>query len=999
LKEPIIKGEDMTAITNFPKNAVARLALICSGRGSRLTTVSTFALRYAGAYAILICVLLANVSSARAQGSRKDDIAFGASGRPIAGATITVCLNSATSTPCSPLATLYTDATLSTPSPNPFQADGLGDYHFYAAPGRYVVQVSGSGINTYTMNDMILPNDPSTPTFNSVTATSINLGGNLSVGGDASINGTLSAGTFAPSTISTRSLQVAGSSSFQGPRPWIDVTAHGADPAGAADSTAAIQAAINAACASPGGTVYLPAGSYKVLQPQTPSTAPVFRYPSGCVGLTLQGGSSGQAISLQFARPPMTSIGVFIGSNPNMAPVFLLNGSGSGEAVTFRDLEINGYNQAVQTYNLSNITFDHVCLSNQYTGQGLRTGSTETTDNAALAVYNTFWIWFRDGCLVPGATTTHATVPAAVFAFVGKGLQGNLGLFEFRDVVVSGGGFVMDCRDSAECPNGGGNIFFDDVFMENAVMPFYTVNNSAKGNVGGTPVFFNNVAQGDCPAGGLPFMSYNTGARPITGGVYFNNVAECSSGVPAVSVSSGSTLNEVTSINPEGTGAFWGTNSNGSINGTGMARLVTGTLFWGGNGAGCGSGEQSSLESGINQNSSCGLGEPVELPTVALAAPGSSFANFGCSATFGCLFGSGSNYSYESGTARNSTNTLDIELSAALPPTGITLTQTTGGTLVRGTTYFYSVQTLSAGSGNPHSAASNEVATTISSSNDAVTISWMAPAGFNPGSCNIYRATTSGGTINNRSSILVAKISNCTSTTRYTDTGGSSTASYNATSNKTIAPYFHFAPISGQTSVVNVPGYTGSPSGCATWSTPGLLTGTGADCGATAPQTAFVPSPNNAGNQVGPSGANAVNVVAFWIPFAVTFSHLTVDIGGADKSGANLYDVGVYNLSGAVQCSWGATSFGSTGMTDNACKQGSVTLSPGYYVFAFTGNATAAKIYFGSGAGMQLLATAISSTSSSGGALPNTIAVPGFGGGTPNLESTYSNVYIALTQK
>jgi hypothetical protein len=178
-----------------------------------------------------------------------------------------------------------------------------------------------------------------------------------------------------------------------------------------------------------------------------------------------------------------------------------------------------------------------------------------------------------------------------------------------------------------------------------------------------------------------------------------------------------------------------------------------------------------------------------------------------------------------------------------------------------------------------------------------------------------------------------------------------------------------------------------------------LLTGTGADCGATAPQTAFVPSPNNAGNQVGPSGANAVNVVAFWIPFAVTFSHLTVDIGGADKSGANLYDVGVYNLSGAVQCSWGATSFGSTGMTDNACKQGSVTLSPGYYVFAFTGNATAAKIYFGSGAGMQLLATAISSTSSSGGALPNTIAVPGFGGGTPNLESTYSNVYIALTQK
>ena len=988
----------MGSSADILENIVARLAFVCLGGALRVVTISTLALRCAGAHAILICALLANMSLAHAQGSRKDDIAFGSSG-PISGATITVCSNGAIGTPCSPLATIYADATLSIPSPNPFRADSLGNYHFYAAPGRYVVQVSGSGINTYTMNDTILPNDPTTPAFNSVTATSINLGGNLSVGGNARISGTLSAGTFAPSTVSTGSLQVAGSSSFQGPRPWIDVTAHGADPAGAADSTAAIQAAINAACASPGGTVYLPAGSYRVLQPQTPSTSPVFKYPTGCVGLTLQGGSSRQAISLQFARPPMTSIGVSIGTSPNMAPVFLLNGTGSGEAVTFRDLEINGYNQAVQIYNLSNIAFDHVCLSNQYTGQGLRTGSTDTTDNAALAVYNTFWIWFRDGCLVPAATTTHPTVPSAVFAFVGKGLQGNLGLFEFRDIVLSGGGFVMDCRDSAECPNGGGNIFFDDVFMENAVMPFYTVNNTAKGNVGGTPVFFNNVSQGDCPAGGLPFMSYNTGARPITGGVYFNNVNECSSGVSAVSVSSGSTLNEVTSINPEGTGAFWGTNSNGSINGTGMARLVTGTLFWGGNGAGCGSGEQSSLESGLNQNSSCGLGEPVELPTLAIAAPGKSFASYGCSAAFGCLFGSGSSYSYESGTARNSTNTFDIELSAALPPTGITLTQTTGGTLVSGTTYFYSMQTLSAGSENPHSAASNEVATTISNSNDAVTIEWKAPAGFNPGACNIYRATTSGGTVDNRSSILVAKISNCTSTTTYTDTGSSRTASYNATSNKTIAPYFHFAPISGQSSVVNVPGYTGSPSGCATWSTPGLLSGTGSGCTSAVPQTAFVPSPNNAGNQAGPSRANAINVVAFWIPFAVTISHLTVDIGTADTSDGNLYDVGVYNLSGAIQCSWGSTSFSLAGMTDKPCKQGSVTLNSGYYVFSFTGNATAAKIYFGPGTGMQLLATATSSTSSSGGALPDTMAIPAFGGGTPSSEGTYSNVYIALTQK
>ena len=46
--------------------------------------------------------------SATAQGSRKDDIVPGPTG-----------------TPCSPLATIYTDATLTATAPNPLQTDGL----------------------------------------------------------------------------------------------------------------------------------------------------------------------------------------------------------------------------------------------------------------------------------------------------------------------------------------------------------------------------------------------------------------------------------------------------------------------------------------------------------------------------------------------------------------------------------------------------------------------------------------------------------------------------------------------------------------------------------------------------------------------------------------------------------------------------------------------------------------------------------------------------------
>lgn len=46
--------------------------------------------------------------------------------------------------------------------------------------------------------------------------------------------------------------------------PWFDVMAYGADPTGAADSTTAVQAAITAAGAAGGGTVYIPIGTYKV---------------------------------------------------------------------------------------------------------------------------------------------------------------------------------------------------------------------------------------------------------------------------------------------------------------------------------------------------------------------------------------------------------------------------------------------------------------------------------------------------------------------------------------------------------------------------------------------------------------------------------------------------------------------------------------------------------------------------------------------------------------
>lgn len=92
-----------------------------------------------------------------------------------ASATIAVCTQPANTgtTPCSPLATLYTDASLSvacngvlkdgtnsavsTDCSNPLITDARGNYHFYAAGGPLTIQIYGSGISTSVEKDILIP--------------------------------------------------------------------------------------------------------------------------------------------------------------------------------------------------------------------------------------------------------------------------------------------------------------------------------------------------------------------------------------------------------------------------------------------------------------------------------------------------------------------------------------------------------------------------------------------------------------------------------------------------------------------------------------------------------------------------------------------------------------------------------------------------------------------------------------------------------------------------
>ncbi len=148
--------------------------------------------------AILTLLILSGAGEVWAQGTRKDDIVINSRGFPQGGASVAICAQPAvtTTTPCSPLANLFSNPALTQALVNPLTTDGLGNYSFYAAPGKYTVQIYGAGITTKVIPDVVLPNDPSTPSFTTVTTTSGITAFSLTLSGNLTVSGSAAAATF-----------------------------------------------------------------------------------------------------------------------------------------------------------------------------------------------------------------------------------------------------------------------------------------------------------------------------------------------------------------------------------------------------------------------------------------------------------------------------------------------------------------------------------------------------------------------------------------------------------------------------------------------------------------------------------------------------------------------------------------------------------------------------------------------------------------------------------
>lgn len=105
---------------------------------------------------LIVAALLLASSLGFGQGVRYQNVVLFHAG--FSHPNIRVCTEPATGSPCTPLASIFSDAAMTQPLSNPFTGDANGNFAFYANPAtKYHVRVSGVGITPYDIPDISLP--------------------------------------------------------------------------------------------------------------------------------------------------------------------------------------------------------------------------------------------------------------------------------------------------------------------------------------------------------------------------------------------------------------------------------------------------------------------------------------------------------------------------------------------------------------------------------------------------------------------------------------------------------------------------------------------------------------------------------------------------------------------------------------------------------------------------------------------------------------------------
>lgn len=329
---------------------------------------------------------------------------------PMPYAQVRVCTGNVINTsPCVPVASIFdlNGNGLSVVGGNFGQVitDVTGQFSFQCNPGQYTVQVSASASNTPQLNYLI-----ACPT---ITGT----GGIFS--GPTTFNGT--------TTFTGDLLAKSG-------RPWYDVVAYGADPAGVADSTTGFGLAKTAACATR-GSIYVPFGTYKFT---STSVSPIV---INCDGIEIWGvsvpsfnfSSTGQGNSMLFA--------------PNLNGTAIITTSGTHYGIRIHNLSFKGGGAGNATEQAINITANAIIEENEFYNFGGSCIVTNSGSSAGVTLKNNI----ASGCLlaVPGASAgvydigSSDTIAEGNYGTVGlTSAAGQIGTgVRFAWVIRSGPGF------------------------------------------------------------------------------------------------------------------------------------------------------------------------------------------------------------------------------------------------------------------------------------------------------------------------------------------------------------------------------------------------------------------------------------------------------------------------------------------------------------------------------------------------------------------------------
>ena len=515
------------------------------------------------------------------------------------------------------------------------------------------------------------------------------------------------------------SLQVQ--SNLHGRQPWVDVTAYGAKGDGSTDDTAAIRAAINAACNSStgGGAVFFPpstaTGYYRVSQPQG-SNAPIFATP--CPGLHFLGGNSLGGWAGQFSRAPLTRIEAHAGSNPGLGPVFLVNKVG----VTIENLSITGYNQAVQVNAVVQFTMHNFWLGVSDTNQPV--GPSTATDNCALCLYNSFWIVADQG-----AITVQNSVRdwAIVMAQISGTNQNNAGLYHFNDIVETGPN-LYDIRTNVTAA--AGTIEFNWVQTESVNGPWLTLmQNGGGGGVDypGPSLRFVNLF--DC-SGLQPLIALKANVKMYQP-AFYGSSSNCSGAGPLLQVFNAT----YPSAKIDETGGAWPIQAVEDESGNVLAPFMMGNVNGTDYVADTGNAVRLRTDyqtSDASPGATGALGTPIRM-----IQKGKTQANLGIDPAAGVLFGDATNPGYSAALNQTTMGTLDVQIAKVMPPTHVRAMGGSGGSCARGT-YYYKV--VSALIGALESYPSMEVSSRVAT-NGTTVLSWTPALGAGVNGYIVYRST------------------------------------------------------------------------------------------------------------------------------------------------------------------------------------------------------------------------------------------------------------------